>query len=222
MNASEIIEQIKRLPADECVQVSIFIAKKNRADFVLSKSPPVKVSDVESWLIEPISESNKGKLIECIHHRLNERYIVPLESIPDSNKSGFLMMAAICLLIETLQQFRSGHDETRGKHEDAFERFFVMNQEFFPNCAENYTVFYREIRCGILHQAESKGGYRILRRGSLFDAEAKSINADLFLEAMKRSLKKYIDSLRASQNNEIPWTNAVKKLHYICNNCQAA
>ena len=82
MNASELIEQIKELSASECAQVAKFLAKKTRDEFELSKHPPVKVSDVESWLVEPISEPNKGKLINCIQHRLNDRYIVPLESIP--------------------------------------------------------------------------------------------------------------------------------------------
>jgi hypothetical protein len=222
MNASEIIEKIKDLPANECAQVAKFIAKKTRDDFVLSNYPPVKVSDLESWLVEPISEQNKKNLIDCIHHRLNDRYIVPLESISKSNKSGFLIMAAVCLLIETLQQFHNGQDETRGKHEEAFEKFFENDKEFFPNCAEHYILFYRKIRCGILHQAESKGGFRILRRGLLFDAEAKTINADTFLEAVKCSLKKYVDSLGTSNRNEILWKNAVKKLRCICNNCQAA
>jgi hypothetical protein len=131
-------------------------------------------------------------------------------------------MAVVCLLIETLQQFCKGKIETKqGQNAEAFKKFFEDESILFPGCAAHSKAFYTKIRCGILHQAETKGGYRILfNDGLLFDAEEKTINATEFLAAIEKYLNQYLDRLRESESNQPLWTNAVKKLHFICDNCQ--
>ena len=176
-------------------------------------------------LLEGGEAESKKQIVDFIYHRLHERYIEPLLHVPCNYKSGFLMMASACLLIETMQAFYSGRNETRdengrGNGEKSFREFFERESNFFPGFADEEVDFYSNIRCGILHQAETKAGFSILRdRGKLLDKAQKSIEANLFLEALERCLKKYVECLRASEDNSDLWKNAVKKLNYICANC---
>ena len=65
---------------------------------------------------------------------------------------------SIVFLIETMNQFYRGEDETSGNHEDAFWEFFQRSKYFqveFDTKAKAVT-FYRHFRCGILHQAQTK------------------------------------------------------------------
>jgi hypothetical protein len=223
MSADQIIQQFKVLPESEQVQVAKFIEKKRRDDFRLSIHPDkITVGDLKSRLENADVPENKQYIIRFIEHRLKRRYIVPINAIPPGSKSGFLIMAAVCLLIETLQQFYKGDVKTKGPNADAFKRFFDDERVLFPNCAAHAEMFYSKIRCGILHQAETKGGYRILfKEGHLFDAEEKTINASAFLIAMETCLDNYLGRLRESESNQPLWINAVNKLHFICDNCQA-
>ena len=65
------------------------------------------------------------------------------------------MMAAASLMIETFQCFKEGKKDTkqRGMGETAFVNFFKEHKREFP--AINGSEFYKNIRCGILHQAQT-------------------------------------------------------------------
>lgn len=70
-------------------------------------------------------------------------------------------MAIDCLLIETLQQFAEGVSETPdGKSGCYFKNFLISYfKEDFDD--EKAKMFYKQIRCGILHQAETKESSKI-------------------------------------------------------------
>jgi hypothetical protein len=166
---------------------------------------------------------DRPAIARLIRRRFSERYLEPLASIPRENKSGFLTMAICCLMIEALQSFREGreHNKARGASQDCFERFFSDTPSFSlsPEAARD---FYKHIRCGILHQAETLDGWRILRKGSLaVDLETKTINANLFVKALADSLDHYCAILEQSSWTSPLWQNARKKLEAICRNCVA-
>ena len=137
--------------------------------FIFSRDPYVTEPEVWSWAadIEHGRETAKKPLIEkFIRHRLEHRYIEPLKGA----KSGFLIMAVSCLLIETLQSFWEGCDDTRFQGDKPFVAFFRRNatlfhnfKKFFPRLpnpgkpGNKTSAFYRHIRCAILHQAETTG-----------------------------------------------------------------
>src|SRR5262249_16045453 len=56
------------------------------------------------------SAKDRDGLASFIQERLLERYVLPLSS--SSHKHGFSMMAASCLLIETLESFYRGWEDT--------------------------------------------------------------------------------------------------------------
>ena len=79
--------------------------------------------------------------------------------------------------------------------------------------------FYENIRCGLLHQAETYDGWKILRAGNLVDRTAKTINATEFLKAVTSELDVYVNRLKSEPYNSEIWKKAFRKLDYICNSC---
>ena len=120
------------------------------------------------------------------------------------------------MMIETFQCFREGRRDTKGKGKGnaAFKKFFSdYSSEFSRIDGEE---FYEKIRCGVLHQAQTHGRYRILRGGAIFDSAEKSINATAFLKTLKTIVEDYVSDLRVQDMNADPWTNALRKIEYIC------
>ena len=216
---------------------------------LFSRSLGISVADVRRWLDRQRhgDDSVKEELIKFLDHRLRGRYITPLLNVPPEFKSGFLMTASACLLIEAIQTFYDGKNESRDPNRDegsdeigseaAFIRFFEANEEFFPALRETFHLksvlkggktirkcaFYKHIRCGILHQAETTGRYSIVRDESpLFDPSGKSINANKFLQAVENCLNKYIAILRAEKITSELWEATGFKLKHICDNFECA
>jgi hypothetical protein len=59
--------------------------------------------------------------------------------------------------------------------------------------------FYKNIRCGILQQALTQGGFGIIRTGPIFDSVGKSIDAPLFLRSLKQVVVRYADDFDYSK-----------------------
>jgi hypothetical protein len=142
------------------------------------------------------SSLDRAGLADFIEQRLLERCVLPVTKT--CHKNGFLMVAASCLLIETLESFYRGWESTReriksddseaacrpanpkrssSKSEVAFCYFFQRFPKFSGLCPLAWS-FYTNVRCGILHQGETTGGWRVLRKGPMFEPGGPAINAD--------------------------------------------
>lgn len=199
---------------------------------LFSRKPPISERQVWAWAkrVKQGDESAKKPLIRFVRHRLKRRYLTPLSKVSRGFQSGFLMMGAGCLLIETLQSFRMGWDNTERKSQKAFTRFFKHYAVEFPrfrtyfpihpnpnNPTRSTDAFYKNIRCGILHQAETTGGYSIVRdRSQMFSN--KAVNADKFNRALARCINSYCRSLATEPCNSRIWEMALKKIRHICRN----
>ena len=131
-------------------------------------------------------------------------------------------MAVCCFIIETLQSFREGVKDTSGKGRRMFKNFFNNDKDYFLGFYELDDQFYLDIRCGILHQSETKNAWRILRSGKLLDTTEYSINARLFVQSLDKSVNKYLDELLVSDFDTPIWEKAYLKLNDICDNCKRA
>lgn len=160
-------------------------------------------------------EMNRDEIVNFIRERFTERYIDPLRS---DTKHGFCTMAISCLMIEAIESFWRGWSDSRGKSELAFCSFFARSNQFiaFRPIAQE---FYKHIRCGILHQAETTGGWRIRRTGVLFNQTDKTINATQFHNKLEKCLDEYCQALRTASWDEEVWKNLRKKMNAICKNC---
>ena len=188
---------------------------KGSDEVLLSKKVTVKKYK------ELVSKQDKKEIAQFVFERFHERYIAPLKSIPKKKKNGFCIMANCCLMIEALESFYKGWKDTskRGDSSKAFEKFFERVEEF-RDLKDRYSEFYKHIRCGILHQAETTGGWKIVRSGPLFDTESLKINATKFLNILEKYLKMYRDSLIDNNWNDPIWKNLRKKMDIVIKNCE--
>lgn len=190
---------------------------KNIDDFKLTGD--ITVKEAREWIASK-DESSKSNLIGLIDHRFTNRYLKHLD--PTINDSGFFKMAICCLMIETMESFKQGEKNTKGKSKQMFIDFFETEEAFFPEFKDVSIDFYNNIRCGILHQAETTNAWRILRVGFLLNKSERTINADKFVKALKSSLENYINNLKENNINDTEgiWPKAILKINDICNNCQ--
>lgn len=145
-----------------------------------------------------------------------ERYIVPVCGF---NKNGFAMMAIACLMIEAFQSLRMGLEHTRGNSREIFAKFFEEERSLFGVLADHSDAFYSNVRCGILHQAETTRGWKIRRSGELFDNDRLSINATKFLKLLKSILSCFCEMLAQSDWDTVQWQLVRAKLAFICEHC---
>lgn len=149
-----------------------------------------------------------------IVQRFEERYFQPVEE--SKNKHGFTILAVCCLVIETLESFYQGRADTKGESADMFRDFFNRGTSLRVFGGDN-NWFYRDIRCGILHQGEIRGGWRVWQRGPLLDTKAKTINAARFIFELRKAVMAYSTQF---VSNEECWNQFKKKMKAVCTNCE--
>jgi hypothetical protein len=160
---------------------------------------------------------DREAIADFVVERFEERYLDPVEGDPKT-KNGFTIMAVSCLMIESLESFRRGWKDTRSKSELAFCSFFShwdAFNEFRPVSSE----FYKHVRCGILHQAETTGGWRIIRTGPI--RTETTVNATRFATSLRHVVKSYASSLRTEDWGSESWQMFRKKMDAICQNTKA-
>jgi hypothetical protein len=158
-----------------------------------------------------VAAQEKKAIADALRRRFNERYIEP---VTGKNKHGFAMMAISCLMIESLESFHHGWENSNGRSEAAFCRFFD-NHSQFNSFRGHFAQFYKNVRCGIVHQAETTGGWRVIRKGALFDAGSLTINATSFLKLLREVLDAFCDGLTTAD-----WNSVRKKMKALCDNCK--
>ena len=173
---------------------------------------------------------DKDAIVDPLRRRFTERYIDPVTPGICNHTHGFTMMAISCLMIESLQSFCEGWVSTKGQSangksmsEEAFTRFFDSHNQFDCFRGQIAHCFWVNIRCGILHQAETTGGWKMTRRADapLFDPATLTINATLFLGCCRGSLEGLCNELKADSWDSELWKNVRMKMKALCDNCKA-
>lgn len=100
-------------------------------------------------------KKDREAIADLIFERFCERYLGPFKNNPA--KHGFSMMAIGCLMTESLYCFKRGRKKTGEAGGSAFETFFSESSELTAFTG-NGESFYKNVRCGILHQGETYGG----------------------------------------------------------------
>ena len=115
---------------------------------------------------------------------------------------GFAILGLCCLLIETLALFRG----LRGKDGERFTEF-LQRPSFGKSFSDRQVAqaFWEGIRCGILHQAETRkwlirrrGAQIAYKRGELF-----VVDRTRFLKAVQNEYKLYLRDLRKQHDHEL-------------------
>lgn len=170
-------------------------------------------------------EEKWEEAIEIFEDRIRGRYLnVIREMINNKNThiDGFCIMALNCLLIETLLQFKYGWSET--KRANCFHYSDFLYKEFRDifyrrSLAE---TFYKDIRCGILHSAETKNGSQLTIEQydpilMLNKEGAISVDVIRIYEALEEYFNNYIKKLKDKESSN-ERKCFLKKMMYICRN----
>ena len=160
-------------------------------------------------------DRDREAIANFVYQRFHERYIRPFDH--NAKKNGFLMMASSCLMIEALESFWQGWKKSPNSAL-AFCQFFDRNDRFLPLRGFSQQ-FYANVRCGIMHQGESTGGWHIRRDlDALFEAESLTIDATHFLTALEGCLSDYRATLKAAEWDAEVWKQFRKKMKEVCAN----
>lgn len=197
------------------------------------------MSEIEELLK---SESNKDKIADIIYHRYYDRYLKPFfytspktehyvltdqskegeETLNEFNveyKSGFVIMTSCCLLIETISTYFDGSNRSNKSGAATFKAVFVKAVDYDNGLAVfEKQPLYTNIRCGLLHQGETYGKFKIKRTGKLFDVNDLSINAMCFCRELKEFLNSYREELKSAKWDSNIWDKCRVKLRYIIEN----
>ena len=160
-------------------------------------------------------DEDRQELARFVCERFYERYFRPIESTPQAVKHGFTIMAVCCIVIETLESFYQGLGSTANHSSRMFQDFFSRSTSLSAFAGRN-DWFYRDIRCGILHQSEARGGWRVLRSGPLLDVANKRINATRFIRELRRAVDDYAERL---PYDDALWALFRQKMKAVCDNC---
>src|SRR5438874_2383721 len=99
-------------------------------------SPKYRADDWKALNLSDPKSPDWSTAIDIFRDRIHGRFLAPVDAIANHTDcqiqefSGFTIIAIDCLLIETLNQFYQGIDETVGSHGDAFWNFFRESTHF--------------------------------------------------------------------------------------------
>ena len=167
-------------------------------------------------------EENWGRAVDMFQDRLESRYLEHVRKLLPMKTSGFAVLALDCALIETMENFKRGTRTTpSGKGKEYFVSFLTSSKFATHFTVKRAEIFYKQIRCGLLHQSEAGENSRIKRGGSLplvsdtTDEKSLILNKVLFHEQLEQEINLYYQQLRTGVAPELR-ANFKKKMDGIC------
>lgn len=168
------------------------------------------------------SEGHWRRATAILRDRLETRYLEHVRAILERRTSGFAALALDAALVETLEQFRRGRRSTpQGDGAKYFRAFLTETRfgQYFDE--ESAKLFYKTIRCGLLHQGEAdessriKGGTRHPLVSRTRDKRGVIVNAELFHSELEAAMGDYLE--RLADPAEVRLREAFrKKMDFIC------
>jgi hypothetical protein len=154
---------------------------------------------------------------DYLHARLSLRYLEPIKVLRDNGNfqgEGFSIVAIHCTLIEFLEstaeglnyRYRHRGDPPLGRYEysdssNLFVRFLTTRTPFASEFDQPLARdFYKNVRCGLLHEARTKAGWIIWGRspnGALVSRTDKIIYRDDFHDGLLKFVAWYKEALIA-------------------------
>lgn len=151
-----------------------------------------------------------GRAFGFFEERMETRYLKPIEAIlkiRNNNGKGFAVVNLQCSLIETIESFIKGAissntgktiwknkegDIIFRKNEEIFKSFFGHNN-LFESLNINSKDFYVNVRCGLLHETQTKNGWEI-RVGK--EGQKSIVGKIIYREALHSDIKTLIEKYK--------------------------
>lgn len=110
-------------------------------------------------------------------------------------------------------------DSQKFSSERTFINFFDESQHrlHFPDLSGKGQEFYKSIRCGLLHQAQTKDGWRIRTSGRCYDdsPDQKSINRYEFAQSLQNCFNSFLNELENGEWDDSLWRGVRKKIWWL-------
>ena len=159
-----------------------------------------------------------NKAIEMFKDRIIGRFLEQIDSLKkDCCKNGFSIMALECLLVETFAQFYHGYDNTKNVSKKVYKNFLKKMLRCF-NDDQATEAFYDRIRCGVLHQAQTKlnSGLTCKKENTIYyQDDFLLVDVELFVNEMNNYFDNYCNLLKDRTQIQIR-ENFIKKMNFIC------
>ena len=164
---------------------------------------------------------NWKRAIEIFTNRVYGRFFEPIYFLTERgvNENGFAIMALDCLLVETLYQFHNGLNKTSGGNKAKYSSFLRQAMPDIFTSQEIAEIFYSDIRCGILHSAQTKNGSRLTSGKHEIISEFRpgkiQVDVEGFTNRLRQCFADYKNAISYGDNQELR-ENFIRKMNYIC------
>lgn len=190
------------------IQSNDYIAGRKRVSDWQAISKSLAGSGKQVW---------RGVFNDYFRQRLELRYLHPIRLLQEHSTfqgEGFSIVAIQCSLIEFLESTTQGinyrflrRGETLAQYEYAsskniFVEFLSRRLPFSKSFSEQAAFdFYQNVRCGLLHEARTKNGWRIWAEDAnrvVADVTRKVVYRDNFQQALLDYIEAYGEALVSS------------------------
>jgi hypothetical protein len=163
------------------------------------------------------------RAIAVLQSRIQRRFLDSTSLLRANPYAGFAILALDCLLLETIEAFRSGmRARNTGESRAACIRLLTSSDHFrqlFDNARAEQ--FFTLVRNGLLHDGETRGGWLVksANRYSLvqdLDGGYVVVNRNKFHSALEAEFRDYLTSLSVPANTRSR-LNLAKALDDLCN-----
>ncbi len=197
--------------------------RKKPSDWYKLRNRLLKESNQELW---------KQAFDDYFKQRLNLRYFNPIIILQENGTfagEGFSIMAILCTLVEFLESTNRGlkyrfvkNKKDLAKFEyntskGVFIDFLSKRKPFSDHFDEDLALeFYKNIRCGLLHEAHTKGGWTIWAKSKdeiIVDKEKKIVFRDNFKNAFNEYIENYGKRLLVEKKLQ---ESFIRKFNFLC------
>lgn len=205
--------------------------KNNRTNF----SSDITTEDAQKMLKkfnESLSGENKAEslmlyqqICKQMKKRIDENYFNPIKKFiksieNDINKEscGFIVMGVNCILIELLYELQNGVDMSSESCsiKEVYDK--ILNQLDDKITTELSDIFYRGIRCGIMHQGQTKKSTAITYEWEIIIGENGKYylcNPSTLLRKLEEKYKEYWKTASEAKYSDLKDNRLVKKYECI-------
>ncbi|MEJ7609907.1 MAG: hypothetical protein WKF88_01880 [Ferruginibacter sp.] len=184
------------------------------------------------------NDANWDLAYSLFYKRIKLRYLNPIQAIVDldfKNGEGFAIVSLQCSLIETIECFFDGwiydfatngakkYNKILGveknNNEGIFRNFFETRIPF-KNVKIDGVEFYRQVRCALLHETQTKSSWKIIsKKEKPFYYEQDGlyiINRNEFQKAIEKVIKQYKQNILFGPDKENLRKYFIEKIDNIC------
>ncbi len=183
--------------------------------------------------LDTSKNKNWGIAFNFFEQRITTRYLNPIHAILNmklKTGEGFAVVNLQCSLIETIECFYNGwvYNYPYFYERDGVTKLFKSNKIVFESFFQrepfkNYNIsntFYSHVRCGLLHETQTKKGWIIKDKHDNKCYEEKEnekiIYRTNFQSAIEKIISNYKIAIVNESDNEDLRKNFIAKFNHIC------